>query len=248
LRVRGLRQSFGGLVAVNNISFDIKAGDIVGLIGPNGAGKSTTFNLISGVLPVTDGRVELHGEDVTGLSSRMIARRGMSRTFQHTKLVPDMTVLENVALGATMRSKTGPISAMFRTDRTTDARLMDEARRQLKRIGLADQAMELAGNLSLGAQRLVEIARALATDPTLLLLDEPAAGLRHKEKEALGTVLKQLKAEGLSLLLVEHDMDFVMGLTDRIVVMEFGTQLMEGTPAEVQASPAVRAAYLGTDH
>ena len=248
LSVKGLRKEFGGLVAVNNIGFDIRAGEIVGLIGPNGAGKSTTFHLISGVLPLTAGQVQLHGEEVTGLPAREMARRGLSRTFQHTKLVPDMTVLENVALGATMRAKSGILAAMLRRDRAQETRLLDEARRQLKRIGLAEQAVELAGNLSLGSQRLVEIARALASDPTLLMLDEPAAGLRHKEKESLSKVLRQLKDEGLSMLLVEHDMDFVMGLTDRIVVMEFGTQLMDGTPAQVQASPAVRAAYLGTDH
>jgi branched-chain amino acid transport system permease protein len=137
---------------------------------------------------------------------------------------------------------------MLRLDRAEERRLFAEAERQLERIGMADRMHELAGNLALGPQRLMEIARALCTDPALLLLDEPAAGLRHKEKEALGAVLRQLKGEGMSLLLVEHDMDFVMGLTDRIVVMEFGTKLMEGTPAQVQASPAVRAAYLGTEH
>ena len=248
LDVRAVRKTFGGLVAVNDMSFEIAAGDIVGLIGPNGAGKSTTFNLISGVLPLTSGEVLLRGEPITGLPSREVARRGLSRTFQHTKLVPDMTVLENVALGATMRSSSGVLRAVLRLDRADEARLLAEARRQLERIGLGDQQHELAGNLALGPQRLVEIARALASDPVLLLLDEPAAGLRLKEKQALAAVLRQLKAEGLSLLLVEHDMDFVMNLTDRIVVMEFGTFLMQGTPPEVQASPAVRAAYLGTEH
>lgn len=247
LDVRGIRKQFGGLVAVNDISFTIRAGDIVGLIGPNGAGKSTTFNLVSGVLPLTAGEVRLLGQRVDGLSSREIARAGLSRTFQHVKLVPDMTVLENVALGCYLRTRSGTLAAMLGLDRAEEAGARAEAMRQLRRIGLAEQAHELAGNLALGPQRLVEIARALASDPSLLLLDEPAAGLRHKEKEALAAVLRQLKAEGLSLLLVEHDMDFVMKLTDRIVVMEFGRWLMEGTPAEVQASPAVRAAYLGAD-
>ncbi len=247
LDVRQIRKQFGGLVAVNDISFRIRAGDIVGLIGPNGAGKSTTFNLVSGVLPLTAGEVELLGQRVDGRQSRDIARAGLSRTFQHVKLVPDMTVLENVALGCYLRTKSGTLAAMLGLDRAEEAQARAEAMRQLRRIGLAEQAHELAGNLALGPQRLVEIARALASDPSLLLLDEPAAGLRHKEKEALADVLKQLKAEGLSLLLVEHDMDFVMKLTDRIVVMEFGRWLMEGTPAEVQASPAVRAAYLGAD-
>jgi branched-chain amino acid transport system permease protein len=247
LDVRAIRKQFGGLIAVNDISFTIRAGDIVGLIGPNGAGKSTTFNLVSGVLPLTAGEVELLGQRMDGRESRDIARAGLSRTFQHVKLVPDMTVLENVALGTYLRTRSGAVGAMLRLDKAEERQARAEAMRQLRRIGLGEQAHELAGNLALGPQRLVEIARALASDPSLLLLDEPAAGLRHKEKQALAEVLKQLKAEGLSLLLVEHDMDFVMKLTDRIVVMEFGRHLMEGTPAEVQASPAVRAAYLGAD-
>jgi branched-chain amino acid transport system permease protein len=247
LDVRKIRKTFGGLTAVNDISFTIRAGDIVGLIGPNGAGKSTTFNLVSGVLPLTAGEVELLGQRVDGRGSREIARAGLSRTFQHVKLVPDMTVLDNVALGTYLRTRTGTLRAMFGLNGAEEAQARAEAMRQLRRIGLETQAHELAGNLALGPQRLVEIARALASDPSLLLLDEPAAGLRHKEKAALAEVLRQLKAEGLSLLLVEHDMDFVMKLTDRIVVMEFGRHLMEGTPAEVQASPAVRAAYLGAE-
>ena len=172
----------------------------------------------------------------------------MSRTFQHVKLLPEMTVLENVALGAYQRGHCGALRAMLRLDRDEEQRLFAEAERQLQRIGMGAQLHELAGNLPLGPQRLMEIARALCADPVLLLLDEPAAGLRLQEKQALAAVLRQLKGEGMSILLVEHDMDFVMGLTDRIVVMEFGTKLTEGTPAEVQASPAVRAAYLGTEH
>ncbi|MCC2675115.1 MAG: transporter-related protein [Ramlibacter sp.] len=248
LQVQAVRKEFGGLVAVNDISFDIRAGDIVGLIGPNGAGKSTTFNLITGVLSLTSGQVRYRGENIGGLPSRQIARRGISRTFQHVKMIPEMTVLENVALGGYLRGKSGTLRAMLRLDRAEERGLFAEAERQLARIGMADRMHELAGNLALGPQRLMEIARALCSDPALLLLDEPAAGLRHKEKAALAGVLRQLKAEGMSLLLVEHDMEFVMGLTDRIVVMEFGTHLMEGTPAEVQASPKVRAAYLGTEH
>lgn len=248
LDVQSARKEFGGLVAVNDVSFQVRAGEIVGLIGPNGAGKSTTFNLVSGVLPLTRGEVRLRGERIDGLPSRGIARRGVSRTFQHVKMVPEMTVLENVALGAHRRGRRGMLSAMLRLDRDEERRLLREAERQLQRIGMADRAGELAGNLALGPQRLMEIARALSADPSLLLLDEPAAGLRHQEKRALAEVLRQLRAEGLSILLVEHDMDLVMDVSDRIVVMEFGTQLMQGTPAEVQASEAVRAAYLGTEH
>ena len=246
--VKAVRKEFGGLVAVNDVSFTIKAGDIVGLIGPNGAGKSTTFNLVTGVLPLTTGEVWFRGARVDGKPSREIARAGMSRTFQHVKLVPDMTVLQNVAIGTYLRTSSGAGQAMLGLDRAEEARAFAEAAKQIERIGLTEHTHELAGNLALGPQRLVEIARALASDPALLLLDEPAAGLRHKEKQALAAVLRQLKSEGLSLLLVEHDMDFVMNLTDRIVVMEFGTRLIEGTPAEVQASPEVRAAYLGTEH
>ena len=248
LQVDAARKQFGGLVAVNDVSFEVRAGEILGLIGPNGAGKSTTFNLITGVLATTAGRVRFRGEDITGLPARRIARLGISRTFQHVKIIPEMTVLENVALGGYLRGSTGTLRAMLRLDRAEERRLFAEAERQLASIGMADRMHELAGNLALGPQRLLEIARALCSDPSLLLLDEPAAGLRHKEKQALGEVLRQLKQDGMCLLLVEHDMEFVMGLTDRIVVMEFGTRLMEGTPVEVQASPAVREAYLGTEH
>ena len=248
LEVDTVRKEFGGLVAVNDVSFNIRAGDIIGLIGPNGAGKSTTFNLITGVLSLTRGAVRFRGQAIAGLPSRLIARRGISRTFQHVKMIPEMTVLENVALGGYLRTRSGTLKAILRLDRAEERSLFAEAEAQLQRIGMAGQMHALAGNLALGPQRLMEIARALCTDPSLLLLDEPAAGLRHKEKQALADVLRQLKREGLSILLVEHDMDFVMGLTDRIVVMEFGTRLIEGTPQEVQDSPVVRAAYLGTEH
>jgi branched-chain amino acid transport system permease protein len=248
LDVQKIRKQFGGLVAVNDISFQIKAGQIVGLIGPNGAGKSTTFNLITGVLGLTSGVVKFRGEAISGIPSREIAQRGMSRTFQHVKMIPDMTVLENVALGAHLRGNRGAVSAMLGLDRDEENRLMREACRQLDRIGMGEHMHDLAGNLAMGPQRLMEIARALCSDPALLLLDEPAAGLRHKEKLALADVLRQLRSEGVSILLVEHDMDLVMDVTDHIVVMEFGTHLMEGTPTEVQQSDKVRAAYLGTEH
>jgi len=248
LDVNSVRKEFGGLVAVNDVSFQVRAGQILGLIGPNGAGKSTTFNLVTGVLPATRGEVLLRGAAIHSLPSREIAARGVARTFQHVKMIPTMTVLENVALGAHLRGKAGVASAVLRLDRAEEKRLLREAQRQLERIGMADRMHELAGNLALGPQRLMEIARALCADPMLLLLDEPAAGLRLKEKQALADVLRQLRGEGMAILLVEHDMDLVMGLVDRVVVMEFGTKLIEGTPEEVQASPAVRAAYLGTEH
>ena len=248
LQVEAVRKEFGGLVAVNNVSFDVRAGEIVGLIGPNGAGKSTLFNLVTGLLTLTAGAVRYRGRAVAGLRSREIARLGLGRTFQHVKMIPTMTVLENVALGAHGRGRGGTLAAMLRLERAEERQLLREAERQLERIGMREQMHELAGNLALGPQRLMEIARALCTDPALLLLDEPAAGLRLKEKQALAGVLRQLRGEGMSILLVEHDMDLVMGLVDRVVVMEFGTKLIEGTPEVVQASPAVRAAYLGTEH
>ena len=248
LVVDNIRKQFGGLVAVNDISFEITAGQIVGLIGPNGAGKSTTFNLITGGLNKTSGRVTFLGEDVTALLSREISRKGLARTFQHVKLIADMTVLENVAMGAYMRGSSGVVSSMLRANQAEEQRLMKEAQRQLERIGMGDYLHEQVGNLAMGPQRLMEIARALCCDPALLLLDEPAAGLRHMEKQALAAVLRQLQGEGMSILLVEHDMDLVMDVCDQLVVMEFGTLLTRGTPAEVQANPAVRAAYLGTEH
>ncbi|MCB2028530.1 MAG: branched-chain amino acid ABC transporter ATP-binding protein/permease, partial [Rhodoferax sp.] len=185
LQVDKVRKEFGGLVAVNDISFDIPAGRIVGLIGPNGAGKSTTFNLITGVLGKTSGQVRFRGQDITALPSRAISRQGMARTFQHVKMIADMTVLENVALGAYTRGSRGVVASMLRTNAAEERRLMKEAQRQLERIGMGAFLHEQAGNLAMGPQRLMEIARALCCDPALLLLDEPAAGLRHKEKQDL---------------------------------------------------------------
>ena len=245
LEVVAIRKEFGGLVAVNDISFKVRAGEIMGLIGPNGAGKSTTFNLVTGVLPITRGEVLFRGDRIDGSLSRRISAKGVGRTFQHVQLLPGMTVLDNVALGAHLRSSVGMLRASLRLDRQEEARLRHEAATQLKRVGLGNYLFEQAGNLALGQQRIVEIARALASDPVLLLLDEPAAGLRYKEKVALAGVLKQLRAEGMSILLVEHDMEFVMGLTDHLVVMEFGSKLAEGSPTEIQSNPKVLEAYLG---
>ena len=245
LMVESLRKEFGGLVAVNDISFKVHAGEIVGLIGPNGAGKSTSFNLISGVLPVTRGSVTFMGARTDKLSAREIARLGVGRTFQHVQLLGNMSVLENVALGAHLRTQVGVVQGALHLDRAREAQLLHEAATQLRRVGLGDYLYEQAGNLALGQQRILEIARALASDPILLLLDEPAAGLRYKEKQDLAKVLHQLREGGMSILLVEHDMDFVMRLTNQLVVMDFGTKLAEGTPAEIQKNPAVLQAYLG---
>jgi branched-chain amino acid transport system permease protein len=245
LQVQDVRKEFGGLVAVNDISFELRAGEIMGLIGPNGAGKSTTFNLISGVQPLTAGSVRFMGTRIDGRPARQIARMGIARSFQHVQLLPDMSVLENAMLGAHLRERAGVVAAALRLDRVGEAALRREAVRQLERVGLTDVMDQPAGSLPLGRQRIVEIARALCCDPILLLLDEPAAGLRYQEKQALATVLDQLRCEGMSLLLVEHDMDFVMRLTDHLLVMDFGTRLAEGVPADIQANPAVLEAYLG---
>jgi ABC-type branched-subunit amino acid transport system ATPase component/ABC-type branched-subunit amino acid transport system permease subunit len=247
LESEGLSKRFGGIIAVNDVSVAIAPCAIVGLIGPNGAGKSTMFNLITGILTPTSGNVCFAGEPITGRRPGDIARRGIARTFQHVKLMPEMSVLENVALGAHLRGRSGVLASILHLERAEEGRLLAEAARQIARVGLADQVDRSAGSLPLGQQRILEIARALCLDPRLLLLDEPAAGLREFEKRMLVDLLNQLRAEGMTMLLVEHDMSFVMGLVDRIVVLDFGNKIAEGAPAAIKADPAVLAAYLGAE-
>ena len=246
LELRGVSKWFGALAAVKELSFEMRAGEILGLIGPNGAGKSTVFNLMTGVLPVGDGQIVFRGERIEHLTGREIARRGVARTFQHVNILPAVSALENAAVGAHLRGREGVLASSLRLDRAEERRLRYEAAKRLDQVGLGRRTFDAAGTLPLGSQRMLEVARALCADPVLLLLDEPAAGLRYLEKKALGVLVQTLRGSGLSILLVEHDMEFVMGLVDRLIVMNFGEKLAEGSPQEIRAKPAVIEAYLGS--
>jgi branched-chain amino acid transport system permease protein len=245
LTIQGATKRFGALAAVNDVSFEVKAGEVLGLIGPNGAGKSTLLNLITGTAKPNAGRIMFLDQDVTKLAPRHIAARGVARTFQHVKLRPNMTLLDNALLGTYARTRSGFLAGAMRLDRTEEKSAQFEAFQQLKRVGLGEKAGELSGNLPLGQQRLLEVARALAADPVVVILDEPAAGLRSLEKQILSQLLRTLRNEGMTIVLVEHDMEFVMNLVDRIVVMDFGSKLAEGVPADIRAEPRVQEAYLG---
>lgn len=249
LRLEGITRRFGGLVALDNISLDISGEGISGVIGPNGAGKTTLFNTISGFVQPSDGRVLFDGEDITGHAPEAIARRGLIRTFQLVQLFEDLSVLENVKVGCHLQTHGGLLAAVLRgrTARAEEAMVDAEGRRLLAQTGLSDQTETLAAVLPYGKKRLLEITRALAAKPKLLLLDEPAAGLNPSETETLAALLRQIAASGTAILLIEHDMSLVMSVTDHIAVLDFGRLIAKGKPEEVRQNPDVIAAYLGTE-
>ncbi len=255
LHVSGLTMDFGGIRALDSVDMDIRQGEIVALIGPNGAGKTTFFNCLTGIYTPSAGDIRLRNPDtkkeirVNGMKPNKITEKGMARTFQNIRLFPSMSVLENVMIGRHCRTRALILGAILRgpATRREEREIVDVSYRILKKVGLAKEVNELASNLSYGAQRRLEIARALATEPFLLLLDEPAAGMNPNETEALVGLIRTICAEGHSILLIEHDMKLVMSLSDRIFVMDYGKKIAQGTPEEVRSNPAVIKAYLGED-
>jgi branched-chain amino acid transport system ATP-binding protein len=245
--VRGLTRRFGGLAAVDGIDFELRQGEILALIGPNGAGKTTIFNLVGGVDTPTAGSIALDGAPIAGLPPHRIAARGIMRTFQHNMPFPSMSLIDNVLVGRHTRLRTGLAAALFgsKRQRTEDANARRVAASLIEFVGLAERSDAAVATLSFGEGRLLELARALAGEPRALLLDEPAAGLTQAEAAQLGRVIRAIAARGNSVLLIEHDMHFLLPLAHRIVVLNFGRKIAEGTPDEILRHPAVIAAYLG---
>jgi branched-chain amino acid transport system ATP-binding protein len=249
LEVSGITQIFGGVTALEDVSFSIRKGEITGVIGPNGAGKTTLFNIISGIYTQTAGRVTLNDSDVTGMPPEKLARLGMVRTFQNIELFGGMTVLENVMVGLHTRSSSGLLACSLRMpwSRKEETRIRAGAQKWLEVTGITDLAHVTAANLPFGKGRLLEIARALAVEPSIILMDEPAAGLNSHETVGLAQLIQRIRDLGITVVLVEHDMELVMDICDRIVVLNLGRKLAEGTPREIQENHEVIAAYLGDD-
>lgn len=247
LEVRGITQRFGGITALDDISFCVAKGDITGVIGPNGAGKTTLFNIVTGIYTQSSGQILLEGSDISHLPAERLSSRGLVRTFQNIELFATMTVLENVMVGLHTRSRSGIFSCMVKAPwhLSEERRIRTRAREWLDFCGIIDLENQVAGSLPFGKGRLLEIARAMAVEPRIMLMDEPAAGLNNRETFELAGLIRRIRDTGVTIVLVEHDMELVMDICDRIVVLNLGKKLAEGTPREIQESPAVIAAYLG---